>query len=826
MQSMSDLNSFGNQGIDVTDDRDAQLIYTGPAGDAEFTTSEGLRIYFKDALGVEVEDIVDYANLGMEVELVLISPYPASPTIGYDNKPSYISVSSAGVTTTITGFRSIGDWLWLKNNLYIQNDFEWFGVFEYDVIISNDVSSPDTTFTSTITVLEVDLFDAPADYDYAYTSSGFTSYPGFTLKNDDSSDTDVYKTVIEVTGTYKDKLVDAKTTSTSGTYTWDNGTKKLTLNATGTQNMQDMIDNVQFDFNTTQYPHEFLIFIQNVTVNPVGKDYETQSLTSTDDTILTEGTGILHDGTNPVTLGTNTPKFNTGLTGSGELIADISAYDGNTITDIDGPDIPIVNFGTETLETINDPWSISTGYITNMSANGSRLFVWYVDGTISGSPVYHRKLLDFDSAGSPMYTVAIDIKTDLGSDELIVNPRISQDGNTLWYLKSNVALPSASATVTLVTHKYSGGSWTKYTSSDLSSHFTLQGFVYAPSYVKYHSNDGTIIGLGFAPERWYQWNGSTNTWDDYDITGTKFAFKPESDPNQRYFGPANNANAQVYSNEGYANDGNVFVRDMQFNNDSTVDDKLIIYRYENSAWNEFVIDEQGDGSTIGFPETSGAYWHMSANGEFLSATWHRDADLTDDLWVWKYNGSGVYSVYLVDSFINNSTVTGATSDVSTNMEKRIDNNGDVYVVVREYTSSINYTLKAYIYPFVESQGYNPDDRVEITLFSDDTQGGLGSQRQSTIITSWTGQTIHSLSRDTSATAGPTYSIKINAQILASEINFLEKRIVITADTLSNMNAFLEDVEVTPAGADDIDLVFKVTAPDGSTTEKIYTIGGP
>ena len=820
MQSLSDLNNYSNDNkIDVTDDRDTQLIYTGPAGDAEFTTFEGERIYFGNALGVEIEDIVDYANLNMEVEIELLSPFASGTTAGYTDKPSYITVTQVdAVTVSITGFRSIADWQWLKNKFYIENDVDWFGTFSYAVTISNDVSAPDTTFEATITVLELQYFSAPAAYNYPYTSSGYTAYPNWTINGSDATTDGNYVVEIQAIGDFADKLVDATSSSSLiDSENFDTSTRKFTMTASNKANAQDGINNITFDFGSKQYPMTFNISVKDESVSEIGRDFEVQTVYSDDDTILTEGTAITHTNT-AFTLGTNTPKFNTGLSGSGDLVADITVFDTSTITDIDGPDIPISNFGTETLETISNPWSSATGYIRDISLDGSRLVIFYVDGS-GGTPVYYRKLLDFDSAGSPMYTVAIDIQSDLGSDVMIKEPQISQDGNTLWYLKSNVALPSVSATMTLVTHKYSGGSWTKYT-SNLSSDFTnSSGYVSAPLYVKYHSDDGTIIGFVknaiSRPEQWYQWNGSTNTWDDYDITGTKFAFKPYGDPDE-VFGA---------SNGFYANDGNVFVRDLQFNADSTVDNQLIIYRYENNAWNEFTIDEQGDGSTVGYP-INGAYAHMSANGEFLSAKWHRDDDDTDDMWVWQYDGNGVYNVYLVDSFINNTEASGTDTNVSTNMEGRIDNNGDVLVFVRDET--ISDTTRAFIYPFVEGVGYNPDDKIELTLFSGYTRGNIVSEGQQIIVPSWTGRTIHSVERETSATSGPTYSIKINAQILASEINLLEKRIIITADSITNMNTYLEDVEVTPAGTDDIVMIFKVTAPDGTTTEKIYTVeyGGP
>ena len=822
MQSMSDLNSFGNQGIDVTDDRDAQLIYTGPAGDAEFTTSEGLRIYFKDALGVEVEDIVDYANLGMEVEIELISPYPAGPTIGYDNKPSYITVSSAGVTTTITGFRSIGDWLWLKNNLYIQNDFEWFGVFDYDVTVSNDVSSPDTTFTSTITVLEIDLFDAPADYDYAYTSSGFTTYPGFTVKNDDSSETDVYKTVIEVTGTYKNKLVDAKTTSTSGTYTWDNGTKKLTLNATGTQNMQDMIDNIQFDFNGTQYPHEFLIFIQNVTVNPVGKDYETQDLESTDDTILTEGTSISHDGTNAVTLGANTPKFNAGLTGSGELIADISPYDGSTITDIDGPTIPIVDFG----QTVIDSSSLKQGTadILAISTQGTRMLHTFSDN--AGDRYF--SVYDWDSTN--MFVETYDVTANLDSlfELQYDHIEMSQDGNTIVWVE---AIPDSgnsdiALTQKLSVAKYSGGSWTTNKQVVVLDAAPGAGgtlFNRRPEDFKYVSNDGNIVAIkdGFDPREiyWYQWNSGTSSWDDYDIAGTRFAYNQGND--------IVNLHNPYYGLAEYANDGNMFV---VLAGDSSNVDQLIVYRYENNAWNDYVIDTQGDGSSI--PDGSRLntpYVSVSENGEFISAWWEHDEDTTSDHYVWHYE-NGSYTVYKLGTFTMNGDQTVSTTDGQGNVESLVCNNGDVLQLLRDYSTDANvntYDMKLFLYPFLEGVGYNEDDRLEITIDQDAFDRNLVTgSGQNKIAWVPAGGIVFLNEQTIDSADGPPYTIRLNAVAKQSELSSQDSRIVITADTLSNMNAFLEDVEVTPAGSDDIDLVFKVTAPDGSTTEKIYTIGGP
>jgi hypothetical protein len=344
-----------------------------------------------------------------------------------------------------------------------------------------------------------------------------------------------------------------------------------------------------------------------------------------------------------------------------------------------------------------------------------------------------------------------------------------------------------------------------------------------PEEFKYISNDGNIIGIvdGFDLREiyWYQWNSGTSSWDDYDITGTRFAYSP---------GPQiTNRHNPYYGLSEYANDGNMFV---VLAGDSSNVDQLIVYRYENNAWNDYVIDTQGDGSSI--PDGSRLntpYVSVSENGEFISAWWSHNEDTTSDHYVWHYE-NGSYTVYKLGTFTMNGDQTVSTTDGQGNVESFVCNNGDVLQLLKDYSTDANvntFDVKLFLYPFLEGVGYNEDDRLEITLDQDAFDRNLITGPDANKIAWVPAGGIVFLNEQTIDPAdGPPYTIRLNAVAKQSELSSQDSRIVITADTLSNMNAFLEDVEVTPAGSDDIDLVFKVTAPDGSTTEKIYTIGGP
>ena len=303
MQSLSDLNNFGATTIDVEDDRSAGIIFTNTAGDAEYTTTEGEIIHFKDALGVEIEDIVDYANVNMEVEIELLAPFPDSPTLVYPNKPSYMTVSSVGAVTTIAGFRSVSDWLWLKNNFGIQNGTAWFGEFDYDVVISSDTNA-DQTFTASITVLDIGLLDNQADYQYTFTAFPSLQNAGDFIQFADpgSAPTTQYTVVIEFGEDYKFNIENViSNSSAGGGLSFDEDTKTVTINA-DREDTKEILENLQLQI-ANQFDIEYQVRATN---NDSGEtDYEDgYILFSTADTsLLADSTTESHDGVSFVNTG-------------------------------------------------------------------------------------------------------------------------------------------------------------------------------------------------------------------------------------------------------------------------------------------------------------------------------------------------------------------------------------------------------------------------------------------------------------------------------------------------------------------------------------------
>jgi hypothetical protein len=113
MNSLFDLNNFGETSITITDARFATVIFDRMTPLQPLDQSKVITTTTVDVdPGIEITDIINYSTADVRyiVEIKSKNNALTDTSLSWPTLPSYMSVSNTGLVYTVTGFRSASDW--------------------------------------------------------------------------------------------------------------------------------------------------------------------------------------------------------------------------------------------------------------------------------------------------------------------------------------------------------------------------------------------------------------------------------------------------------------------------------------------------------------------------------------------------------------------------------------------------------------------------------------------------------------------------------------------------------------------------------------------
>ena len=113
MNSLQQLNGYGQTSITITDDRFATVIFDRmPPLQARDKEQKILTTTVAVTPTIEITDIINYstANVRYRVQISSKNNLLTSTSLAWPTLPGYMSVGTVGLVYTVTGFRSASDW--------------------------------------------------------------------------------------------------------------------------------------------------------------------------------------------------------------------------------------------------------------------------------------------------------------------------------------------------------------------------------------------------------------------------------------------------------------------------------------------------------------------------------------------------------------------------------------------------------------------------------------------------------------------------------------------------------------------------------------------
>jgi hypothetical protein len=150
MQSLSELNLFGNIPITYTDQRPAGVIFDRDATPDQLLNISNLNPSAVIVPNFNILEIINYQVANLRYELEIISPsseFKNLSSITFLPIPAYMNISVVGKKYTVSGFRSVADWDLLKSPLWTLpglffNYPSWYvraSIFYYDQSLNQEI---------------------------------------------------------------------------------------------------------------------------------------------------------------------------------------------------------------------------------------------------------------------------------------------------------------------------------------------------------------------------------------------------------------------------------------------------------------------------------------------------------------------------------------------------------------------------------------------------------------------------------------------------------------------------------------------------------------
>lgn len=183
MKSLSELNSFANTSVTVTDSRPSRVIFdlVSPLEpqDRVFTVTSTTVVVVPT---VNIEDIWNYATADVRyrVSIITSASNPLTSTISFPSYPAHMTLTSVGNVYTLSGFQNVEDWetvksfTWNLEAAYSSREL-WFlqiDIIYYSSLLAQDVETTwyafddiyyyqarlDSTFSLSMTALAPVIF--------------------------------------------------------------------------------------------------------------------------------------------------------------------------------------------------------------------------------------------------------------------------------------------------------------------------------------------------------------------------------------------------------------------------------------------------------------------------------------------------------------------------------------------------------------------------------------------------------------------------------------------------------------------------------------------
>lgn len=768
MNNIDDLNNRSGQLFEFTDNRNAGFVFDSEnAINQSITINEGGT--HNIPVGIEILEIINYDTLNAAIQVDLTNA-PSATTIDWGTLPSGCTEteSPTGVYT-VDGLDDVNIWDAIKSpEIDLGSVFN--GEFDYTVSIVSDTLDP-ITYTVSVTVLEVNTLSNPGGQNYTRSAQNLQiTTPDLVDTGGDGINWTIEIDVVD----FPEAIDEITTTSTQGSLSWNNSTKTATITGNNTQ-VNDILDNLYINIASVDLTWTMRYESYNDTNSETDIITQTWTSTSTDilGTVRSDPT-FTEDQDNSISGG---PLITSSQ--SGQYNEQIYAYPSNTITNMK-------------LSNFRPTYTVGTTFL-EVASNGNQ---WeYLD-----SYSYHQNNISSDDTGD---RVAFGLNTgDSGNGAVYV---LKQDSNGDYDIETTITKTGV-IQVGFDVHLNTDGDLLHFTVRNSSSYQTTSVFTYTRS--------GTT---------WTQANEYTGT-----ISSS--------------YDPANKLKPITWSHDGEV----MFVEDGQ---------DLNVLTWTGSGWSlRDQVYTNSDGSNVTYGQM------LTANGDgtvFATVGYGKKAaanltQTTGGFDIYRWNGSSYVAeldVELGYSFTSDYLQGGTAGYLNAA--------GDAFITAIIPTGSGSSpggntsTFKYYRYAsgswsekqgFTDRLGINPERQMRLSPDGLLWASYYGVRRYDVENNTWSSEsnfsdvtTIEAIEftkdsksvftgTETSTASGEAARLRRNDP--SKFVSYDSTTDVLTlSGTRSGLNALIDTITMTPSSGTqpDIQLIYEVTTPNGTTTKKNQTI---
>jgi hypothetical protein len=612
MNSLTELNGFGNTTITYDDNRDPNVLFDKPLP-VNQSINKNQAENHTVPIGINIVEIIRPADVGLLYTIDISATSGAS--LSWASLPSGVSVNtpSAGIYQ-VTGITTPAVWDIVKSPTY-EADVSFVGVFSYTCSITYNGSST-VSWTVDVIVNDIDFLSSnPADFYFNASQSGTVS------GNPTVIWTPTANWSVTVTPSQISYVNTLGSAGSGGTSSFNSTTKVLTISGTKTQ-VNSHLNSISYSLTSTALTDMTLLYFARNQTTLEG-DSKVQNWLSTDILSATRATDSYT--LNTATTITNGPLFtDTRYDGTGTYTMTVTPTVSAAVSTMSstgrfswpGQNINVFNADSSTVSLSAALNSADATYLANGDSGTTGPY-----GTIN---IYTRSI--GGSAWTRQTTLEPPTMNTIPDCRIGIDVKLNSDGTTLAALGSEQnSLSRAVPTINIWTR--SGSSWTHQTrlfGSGLNAiNRSLQfnqialssnGNTVALSYYDNNSS-GTVIG------RVYVWTRSGSTWTEQ----------------------ANFTGSDAVAIDSFGQDlvisdsGDVLAVSSKFdNNERGVDAGAVyVFRRSGSTWSQ---EAKLLGLTSGTNDTVGSNLHMSSDGTKIWATGNSSLRPATT-YQWTYSGS-------------------------------------------------------------------------------------------------------------------------------------------------------------------------------------------
>jgi len=263
MNSLTDLNNYGNSAIDYLDERPSSVTFDNTFTNKDIEVNEGQ--FHLLPVSANVTEIINYQTANVRY-VINISGIPGG-SITWPTLPSGCTVTQpVPGTYQLSGIKSHLDWEIVKQP-QIRQTPTYLGTYSYTVSIYTDVVGTNT-YTVNATVIESDVLSTPEDF--VYTSGTTQAFNIISVLDEDP--TPVWN--FSATPELLDSIADISSSGSGGTFTFNPSTKLLTIVGTGAQINSHLSTLTLTTVNNVEWDYTMTFFI----IDPVTEEQDTKTI--------------------------------------------------------------------------------------------------------------------------------------------------------------------------------------------------------------------------------------------------------------------------------------------------------------------------------------------------------------------------------------------------------------------------------------------------------------------------------------------------------------------------------------------------------------------